>query len=358
MPFFVQLWQRTYVSIATLSWSVLGLCFAAHALLSYGLFTAAGEGDLVASPITFIYFYMTTATTVGYGDLSPGGDAGRLVNVLVVLPGSIALFTVLLGKAVAGMSAFWRRRLQGLGDFSERSGHTLVVGWQGARSRRIIEGLLCDARTGAPRIVLLARGLDSNPMPEEVDFVAVNQLGERAGFARAGASGAQTVIIRGADDDETLAATLAGHSAAPQAHIVAHFHEDDAADLIRHQLPNVEVISSIAAGLLVRAARDPGASQLAALMFADQTVDTAFSLRVPEGAGPIAYVDVMLAFKQHYGLTLIGMCRDGGRKVDLNCPADCTITAGDTLFYIADQRADLAAIDWSAMAAMNQGQAA
>lgn len=352
MPLFAQLWQRAYVSIATLSWGVLGLCFAAHALLSYGLFTAAGEGDLVASPITFIYFYMTTATTVGYGDLSPGGDAGRLVNTLVVLPGSIALFTVLLGKAVAGMSAFWRRRLQGLGDFSERSGHTLVVGWQGARSRRIIEGLLDDVQQGgAPRIMLLARGLDSNPMPDTIDFVAVDQLGDRAGFARAGAVGAQTIIIRGADDDETLAATLAGHSAAPNAHIVAHFQEDSAADLIRHQLPGVEVISSIAAGLLVRAARDPGASQLAALMFADQTVDTAYSLRVPEGAGPLTYVDVMLAFKRQYSLTLIGLCRDAERKVDLNCAADCTVSAGDTLFYIADRRADLARIDWAAMAA-------
>lgn len=350
MPFFVQLWQRAYVSIATLSWSVLGLCFAAHALLSYALFSAAGEADLVASPITFIYFYMTTATTVGYGDLSPGGDAGRLANVLVVLPGSIALFTVLLGKAVAGMSAFWRRRLQGLGDFSERSGHTLVVGWQGARSRRIIEGLLDDGQTGMLRVVLLARGLDSNPMPDEIDFVAVDQLGNRSGFLRAGAANAQTIIIRGADDDETLAATLAGSSAAPQAHIVAHFHEEAAADLIRHQLPNVEVISSIASGLLVRAARDPGASQLAALMFSDQTVDTAYSLRVPAGAGPLAYVDVMLAFKRHHSLTLIGRCRDGQSKVDLNCAADCTVTAGDTLFYIADRRADLARIDWAAMA--------
>jgi len=351
VPFFVQLWQRVYVSVATLSWSVLGLCFAVHALVSYGLFTAAGESDLVASPVTFLYFYMTTATTVGYGDLSPGGDAGRLANTLVVLPGSIALFTVLLGKAVAGMSAFWMRRLQGLGDFSERSGHTLVVGWQGARSRRIIEGLLDDAQVGAPGIVVLARGLGSNPMPDEIDFVAVDQLGDRAGFARAGAAGAHAIIIRGDDDDETLAATLAAHSAGPKAHIVAHFQEDSAADLIRHQLPGVEVISSIAAGLLVRAARDPGASQLAALMFADHTVDTAYSLRAPEGAGPLAYVDVMLAFKQHYSLTLIGLCRDGARKVDLNCAPDCAVAAGDTLFYIADRRADPARIDWAAMAA-------
>jgi voltage-gated potassium channel len=234
VPFFVRVWQQVYVSIATLSWSILGILFACHALASYALFAAAGETKLTDSVITFVYFYMTTATTVGYGDLSPGGDAGRLVNVCIVLPGSIALFTVLLGKAVAGMSAFWRRRLQGLGDFSERAGHTLVVGWQGARSRRVIEGLLGDAPVGAPRIVLLARGLESNPMPDAIDFVAAEQLGDRTAFLRAGAASAHTIIIRGADDDETLAATLAGRSAASRAHMVAHFHEDSAADLIRH----------------------------------------------------------------------------------------------------------------------------
>lgn len=351
MPLFVRVWQRLYVSVATLSWSVLGVLFTVHALTSYVLFVLAGEAKLTDSIVTFAYFYMTTATTVGYGDLSPGGDAGRLVNVCIVLPGSIALFTALLGKAVAGMSAFWRRRLQGLGDFSERTGHTLVVGWQGARSRRVIEGLLSDAPVGAPRTVLLARGLESNPMPDAIDFVAAEQLGDRAAFLRAGAAGAHTIIIRGVDDDETLAATLAGRSAAPHAHMVAHFQEDSAADLIRHQMPDVEVITSIAAGLLVRAARDPGASQLASLMFADHAIDNAYSLAVPTGQAAMLYLDVLLALKQRHGLTVIGLCREGGRRVDLNCAVDCPVAGGDTLYYIADHRVSPADVDWATLAA-------
>ena len=349
MPLVVNLWQRAYIAIATLSWSVLAACFFCHAVISYVLFLASGEAKLTDSLITFAYFYMTTATTVGYGDLSPANEAGRLTNVLVVLPGSIALFTVFLGKAVSSISGFWRRRLQGHGDFSERVGHTLVVGWQGARSRRIIEGLLQDRQASAARIVLLARGLASNPMPDEIDFVTAEQLSELASYARAGAAGAQTLVIRGADDDETLAATLAAHSAASQAHIVAHFQEDDAAALVRHQLPGVEVITSIAAGLLVRAARDPGASQLAALMFASHSVDSAFSMKVPPLAARFAYLDVLLGLKRAHGLTLIGICRAGARSVDLNCAVDCAVGAGDTLFYIADRRVEATAVNWAAM---------
>jgi hypothetical protein len=44
------------------------------------------------------------------------------LSVLIVLPGSIAPFTVFFGKVVSLMSTIWRRRLQGLGDFSKRSG--------------------------------------------------------------------------------------------------------------------------------------------------------------------------------------------------------------------------------------------
>lgn len=352
MPSFVSLWQRIYLAIATLSWGVLAACFLGHALASYLLFLAAGEVKLTDSPVTFAYFYMTTATTVGYGDLSPGSQAGRLANVLVVLPGSIALFTVFLGKVVTAISSFWRRRLQGLGDYADRSGHTLVVGWQGGRSRRIVEGLLRDRRSGSACVVLLARGLAANPMPDEIDFVAVEQLGDLPGYARAGAAGAHTVVIRGTDDDETLAATLAAQSAAPHAHIVAHFQEDSAAALVRRQFPQVEVITSIAAGLLVRAARDPGASQLADLMFASHSVDTAYSLRLPAGAGPLAYLDVLLGLKRRHGLTLIGMCRESGRKVDLNCPADCPVGPGDTLFYIADHRVLAEDVDWAALRGM------
>lgn len=142
MPVFRTVWHRLYVAVATLSWWVLAGCFAVHAAGCYiGLF-AAGETKLTGDPAAFLYFYMTTATTVGYGDLSPATAEVSVIGALLVPMGSILLFTAFLGKAVAGMSALWRRRLQGLGDFSDRHGHALVVGWQGARTRTLTKGLL------------------------------------------------------------------------------------------------------------------------------------------------------------------------------------------------------------------------
>lgn len=342
------IWQRLYVGIATLSWSVFAACFVFHALISYLGLSWAGEADLTADPANFAYYYMTTATTVGYGDLSPGTRAGRLLGAFVILPGSIALFTAFLGKAITTMTGYWRRRLQGLGDFSERLGHTLVVGWQGARTKRLIEGLAQDHR--GERTVLLATAPAENPLPDLVDFVISQSVSDLDSYARAGAAGAATVVIRGVDDDETLAATLAAAAAAPNAHLVAHFQDDSAAQLVRRQFPDIEVITSLAAGLLARAARDPGASRLAELMFAEGTVDTAFSMRLPAGCGEIAYFDALCGLKRQHGLTLIGVGNADGH-VDLNCPADRALGVGDTLYYIADHRFSANEIAWPALCA-------
>ena len=336
---------RLYIEIATLSWRVFFLCFFLHAAISYLGLAYAGESKLTAEPADFFYFYMTTATTVGYGDLSPGSREGRLIGAFFILPGSIALFTAFFGKAITTISGYWRGRLQGHGDFSGRVGHTIVVGWQGARTKYLIEALERDRPR--ERVVLLATKLSENPLPNLIDFVVSDSISDLDSFLRAGADGAAALVIRGIDDDETLAATLAAAAAATRAHIVAHFQAEGPAQLIRRQCPNVELVTALTSSLLARAARDPGASRLAALMFADGAADTAFSMRLPADMNPIGYFDALAGLKRSNGLTLIGLGDQQGH-VDLNCAADRVMNAGDTLYYIADHRILASEVDWSA----------
>ena len=348
MPVARHLWHRVYLAIADLSWSVLAVAALIHATLSWALFALAGDTDLTEDLVTFAYFYVTTATTVGYGDLSPSSDGGREVALAFVLPGSIALFTAFLGKAVADLGGFWRRRMHGGGDFSGRTGHTIIVGWQGTRSRQLVT-LLSAECSRDERTVLLAPVLDENPMPDRLDFVLAAGLSSLSDYERAGARGATSVIVRGDTDDDTLAATLAARAAAPRAHIVAYFEDEGAASLIVRHDERVEAISSLSSQLLVRSSRDPGSSRLAELMFSGQSPDTAFSLRVPDEVPPSTYLVTLIGLKRQANLALIGMCSDDG-EVDLNCPTDRSVSAGDRLFYIADRRADPRVIDWAAVA--------
>ena len=94
MPFIASLLRRVYLSLSELAWSALFILLVIHLAASYLLFMLAGEGDLVGNPIDFLYYYMVTATTVGYGDLSPKSGFGRIIAVLFVLPGGIAIFAI------------------------------------------------------------------------------------------------------------------------------------------------------------------------------------------------------------------------------------------------------------------------
>ena len=275
-------------------------------------------------------------------------SAGRIAGLAFVLPGSIALFTATLGKAIADLGNRWRRGMNGYGDYAAREGHTIVLGWQGGRSRRLIDLLLAD-QTSEARIVLVAKGLEQNPMPDAVDYVRVDGLSTQAGLVRAGIAGAASVVLRGQDDDETLAATLAANAAAGSAHIVAHFEDEQTAELIMRQCPEVEAIGSLSAELLVRSSRDPGASRVADLLFSAKSEDTAYSLEMPPSASPIPYLDALVALKRLHGITLVGVCRERGRDLDLNCAPDRLVQPGDTLFYIADARIAADEIDWMAL---------
>ena len=97
-------WQRIYYAIATLRWSVLIAVIVLHALLSYFVLVVTGETALISDFLVYFYYYTTTATTVGYGDLSPQTAAGRTAAAIIILPGAIALFTAVLGKAVTRVS--------------------------------------------------------------------------------------------------------------------------------------------------------------------------------------------------------------------------------------------------------------
>jgi len=55
--------------------------------------------------ITSCYFFLTTLSTVGYGDLSPKSNEERLFGVVVMLCG-VAFFSLIMGSFIEIISTF------------------------------------------------------------------------------------------------------------------------------------------------------------------------------------------------------------------------------------------------------------
>ena len=99
------------VRVTGLSWETVFVLTGLHFLTSWGLLVLGG-GEEISSGQLFWYFYITTATTVGYGDYSPATEIGRLVTVLWIMPGGIALFTTIIAKVVQQIADKWRIRAE------------------------------------------------------------------------------------------------------------------------------------------------------------------------------------------------------------------------------------------------------
>jgi len=79
--------------------------FSLDAVLGGDAFFAQIQPPQKSSSIDYLYFSLTTITTVGYGDLTAGGSVGRMLAVLEAVLGQLYLITVVslvvqnLGKA-------------------------------------------------------------------------------------------------------------------------------------------------------------------------------------------------------------------------------------------------------------------
>lgn len=148
-----RLFDAAFHAMADTHWVVLFLLIAFHAASTWVLFTVSGETELTG-PATFFYWYATTAYTVGYGDLSPSTNSGRLITALWVFPGAIAAFTTVVAKVLAAIGEVWRLRRAGKGDYSGMNQSIVLIGYNAARTPKMIAEL-CSDLSQAQTLILL-----------------------------------------------------------------------------------------------------------------------------------------------------------------------------------------------------------
>ena len=321
--------RRLYLAASELHWGVMLALLLGHMTVSYLALQAAGEADL-SPPIDFIYWYLTTASTIGYGDLSPKSDTGRMIAALFAMPGAVALFTAALARAFAGLSARWRRRRAGLGDYSEVEGLVVLVGYDRERTPRMIAEINADRR--AQEIVLIATDQMEVDDPT-YSFVRATSLTAPAELRRAGVERAGRVVVYAGSDAETLAATLAVTAVNSGGHVVCFLRDADTARLLNVHCPSVEVVLTPTVELVVKALSDPGSSRLIAQLASHTDEGATLYATVAPAEGQFDSVAKDLRAR---GAVLIATCAAGetSPRFDLDAP----IAAGDRLFYVAKQR--------------------
>ncbi|USE39269.1 potassium channel family protein [Endozoicomonas sp. SCSIO W0465] len=329
-----------------LSWLALLLVLLGHFILSWALMWLASESALLPFDQWF-YFYVTTSTTVGYGDLSPGSALGRVWAALFILPGGVVLLAAVLGKLSSFFMTVWRRGMQGRGDYSGLKNHIVIFGWNRNHTPKMVALIFGDSRRENRKVLLCTSQEMENPFPEQVLFVRGESLTDPTFMQRTGIDNAARVIVFRDSDDQTLATCLGIAATKTTAHIVAWFENQQMVDLLHSHCPQIECHSNISMELLVRSAQDPGSSRVQQQLLSTLIGPTQYSVRVPEDFGGTTFGRLLEFFKVHYEAIALGVAESTtGNDLRLNPPGNDRVEAGQVVYYLSAQRIHGNEIHW------------
>ncbi|RFA35434.1 hypothetical protein CAL65_13235 [Alkalilimnicola ehrlichii] len=266
---------------------------------------------------------------------------------LWVIPGGIALFAALIGKTTGILVDFWRRSMRGRTDYSDLSGHTVVLGYHGEATELMVDKLLEDDATRRAEIVLCVVKDIENPMPDKVKFVRGDSFAQPSLLQRAGVATANSVLIYAESDEQALATAFSVWALNPVGHVVVHCEAEESANLLKAHFPRIECTQGMAIEMLVRSAQDPGVSKIVNELLSVSRGPTQYRLQLPETFKEQPFGQLMNWFKTKHDATLLGVSKGGRDEFQLNPPVALPVAGGDVLYYMASARIDPAALNWT-----------
>ena len=327
-----------YQRVVELRGWVLALMVVVYSIASWILFHLAGETGLVGNWVDFVYFAAVTASTVGYGDISPATPEGRLIAAFWFVPGALLIFTAVLSKLTSFLIEGVRRVAEGLGSYEAIAGATVIIGYHAERTTRMVNDMLAgDAKND--KIVLMARQKDAR-VPKKVQFVHSERLDSHEALARAATANAARVLVYADSDAETFNICLAVREINPEVHVAAYFNDRSTA-LRAEKFANVDTIVSTSTEMLVRAAQDPGSGAVLMALSSATDKSTIYSGTLSERDG---------ARSRHLGDAI---CKNGATMVAISsndgdgpkfAPFPELLPSGTVVYYIAPTRFNAA--DW------------
>lgn len=307
-----------------------------YVLCSWLLLSLSQETELTGS--NFIYWLMVTASTVGYGDLSPGTEMGKAVTTFFIIPFGLSLFALTIGKVAAFGAYQWRKGIMGAKTL-DLHGHILVIGWDPQRTASLLQLLKLEADQNLRRsICLYVTDEMENPLPGDIEFIRGNSFNDNQAMQRACLGDASTIIIDTQSDDSTLTAALYTTSQNEQAHTIAYFRDEALSLLLKQHCPQVECTPSVSTELLVKAAMDPGSSALHQELLNAGRGMTQYSVDYPMDQPAIAVQQIYTSLKSRYGATLLAIAESPQHTPQLNPSLEHPVKPGSVIYYIADNR--------------------
>lgn len=254
-----------------LTFLLLSILFALYMMLVEGL-----------NLIDTYYFLITTATTVGYGDISPSTSLGKIFVTVYMIVG-IAIIGVFLGKVTDVMVELSSKRKRGLLAVKGKV-DLIIAGYPGHEKVSTLVGeLMNDERMQDARIVCVTNQITEKPnwmTVSNVEFVS-GVASDSATLEKAGLGSAETVLILANDastiesDNYSVAVCAVVEQLNSQCRtIVERVRKDE----LLFNIVNADTVVDVStAAVLAQEILDPGAIELQNAIFSTHTTGTQFN---------------------------------------------------------------------------------
>lgn len=314
------------------SWWTPVLVLSLVVLTSWPLMTLAEPADsAIVEPANYWWYFVVTASTVGYGDLYPETAAGHAVGAYVIV-GGIATLTTVFAKLATALERAKGRRMQGA-ITTEKSGHIVLLGYTPGRTEQIVDELIADGSTG---IVLCAwDDVPAHPMPDrEVAFVR-GDLTDDGVLRRAGVQRAFSVLVDMRDDNEALTVMLTADHVADGAHLVVALRDIAKVRQLHYVNESACCVQWHSPHMITEELKDPGITEIYTELMTHHGADT-YSVRLPESLGQVRVDRCQTTLGRKYGATLLAARTGDGLLVNPGWQTE--LPAGAVLYYVGSRR--------------------
>ncbi len=274
---------------------------------------------------TGLYWAITTATTVGYGDVSPQNGAGRVIAVLVMLT-TIPLLASVFALATGEAAAAGVRRILSMRSHIPEGRYRLVIGMNDT-----VPAILDELIRAGIAVVLVA-DVDPVTVPPEVHVVRGDPTDEKV-LKSAKPEGAEQALITGQSDGDVLVSAVLIRKLAPDLETAALVSSPS----VREALTDLGIHQTISAhamiaSTLAKSLEAPHAwDMLAQLVGSNEHRLTEIEADAGAAGRPLS------AIRDERDGLVLGLVHDGTFTLGLG--EDPVVQAGDRLVIAEQERA-------------------
>jgi voltage-gated potassium channel len=320
----MHLFRRFLIDLSVFFLILMGGCLGYMAIEGWDFYDA-------------LFMTVTTLTTVGFGEVHPLSQTGRIFTILLILFG-VGFFLYFLGSitsiVVQGTlkDLFGRRKLDK--QISQVSGHYIICGF--GRIGRTVAQLLKEKPL---EVVVIEKNPDCVPLFQEKNLLYV--LGEATSeehLLKAGINRAKGLVAAASSDADNVYITLTARGINPDLFILARAAEESSIkNLIRAGADKVISPYDIGARRMANTILRPTVIDFIELAVHNRNLDLQMEELVIGAQSKIKDTTLMeSAIRKNYNLIVVAIKKKSGEMI-FNPSSQAKLHEGDTLVALGDR---------------------